>query len=671
MGKRTKKGSSYINRIQDPLSYNVENLSVGASYASLSVAARADHTSNLHGLYVPADNRLAVGPVRYGFTLLGPNSETLEPLVTQFYPAYQETIWGTEGLILTQRIFAPYETAYERGVCWLIEVQAEGPRVLQVEVTLEFGLETPTTLRMQDGLLVATDETNPSFVRVFGSNGPPSYTDLTTPGRARLVYHILIEGEVEQPFILSVSGAGEALAWNGFLALSDTERAFRDTLRNLDARLAQTQVYTPDAQLNRGLEWAKINALRAQQRGRWGVWVAETPGSDRVDVSAAAWYALGASWLTPDFVGRLLYFLATHAQAEDGGVCASLMAHDRGRQAGPSDPRSTALYLVALCEHLNLTAEVTWGVQSRELAGGGQGQVIGIGPTFAQFYPSAQSAADYLAHHIEPGGSLAEIAWGLSVMSHTALRFGQMKDAARFGAAASQAAASGSGLPSVADGAEGVGGHALGQGKGTRLVDTLLAAYALRERAPERMRQALRLIQQVAEPNTMTPDRGVAPGQLPRWVDAETGQAAGAEVDTVAGALAFGLAMDDLLGLGSSLHGLTVNPHLPPDWGWIAMLEMPYQGRRGAFVFINDVLHTTVKTSTQGRVEVYDRAEVIPGEVLAILFQRPGVRRLFAASDRETMTYIRIGGRSIPVQLEAGQAVLMNLDEGATRRSEA
>ena len=167
----------------EPLSYDVETLAGGVSFGSLSAFARADAVSNLLGLYTPSDNRWAVRRVAYGFSSLGPGVERLEPLVTQFYPGYQETVWGTEGLILTQRVFVPYEAGYERGVCWLIEVQAEGPRLVQVEIELEFDADD-TALRMQDGLLVATGISDPNHVRVFGSSGPPLLRR-PEPARAR------------------------------------------------------------------------------------------------------------------------------------------------------------------------------------------------------------------------------------------------------------------------------------------------------------------------------------------------------------------------------------------------------------------------------------------------------------------------------------------------------
>ncbi len=43
---------------------------------------------------------------------MGRPAELLWPMVTSFHPAYQETIYGTEGVIVAQRVFVPFRTGY-------------------------------------------------------------------------------------------------------------------------------------------------------------------------------------------------------------------------------------------------------------------------------------------------------------------------------------------------------------------------------------------------------------------------------------------------------------------------------------------------------------------------------------------------------------------------------
>ena len=695
----------------EPLSYDVETLAGGMSFGSLSAFARADALSNLLGFYTPSDNRWAVRRVAYGFSSLGPGIERLEPLVTQFYPSHQETIWGTEGLILTQRVFLPYEAGYERGVCWLIEVQAEGPRLVQVEIHLEFDADD-TTLRMQDGLLVATRTSDPNHVRVFGSSGPPSYTDLNTPGRALLMYHVLIEGEIEQPFVLSASDAGEQLAWNGFLVLSDTERVFRETVRALDGRLAQAHLLTPDARVNQTLQWAKIALLRGQQRWRWGLGVPTTLGTDRVDVAQAAWYALGANWLTPDFVGRQLQFLATHAQAEDGRLAATLAAHDLRREPSPSS-LPTALFLLAwqrylntsleaadpapamsslptLYPHLRAAAESLTAVRETVLAdtlahsalhaAADIAHIAGHDDDRRHFAQAAQALAARLARE-NPGWSVLWQGRSLTPLGHllgdsrlallaslvddlaqveSLLRADPIEDPTPSPSPTGRGEPDGGPTPPpfVGEGAGGRGptpdptpspsptgrGEPDG-GRGLRL------AYALAAGRPEWLWETLRgaypVVERVDHPTEVGATQAVTPA---------TG------LDALGGATLLALAVEGLLGCQPQYGGLVLTPRLPSDWPWLAVANLPFQGRPLTLAYLDGVVHTTHKIATPGGVEVYDRADVIPGSLFAVVFRRQGERRLFTATTEAAATFIRVDGRSVPVQLDAGEAALITLD---------
>ena len=651
----------------EPLSYAVETLAGGITFGSLSAYARADALSNLLGFYTPSDHRWGVRRVRYGFSSLGPGIERLEPLVTQFYPSHQETIWGTEGLILTQRVFLPYEAGYERGVCWLIEVQAEGPRLVQVEIELEF--DAPDVgLRIQDGLLVATRAADPNHVRVFGSSGPPSYVDLNQPGRALLMYHVLIEGEIEQPFILSASDAGEQLAWNGFLVLSDTERVFRETVRALDHRLGQAHVMTPDLRVNQTLQWAKIGLLRGQQRWRWGLGVPEELGTDTINVARSAWYALGANWLTPDFVGRQLQFLATHAQEDNGRLAASLAAHDLHREPSPSSV-PTSLFLLAWQRHLNTSLEASDAPPTMS--------------SLPTLYPHLRAAADSLTATRETvlADTLAHSA--LHAAADIAHLAGRADDRRRFAQAAQTLAArlarenpgwsvlwEGRSLTPL--------GHLLGDSRLALLaslvddlgqVEALLRAdadpplektnptrqaqlaYAQAAGRPEALWDTLRqphpVVEKVAHP---TEPGAAGPAEAP------------ASLDPLLGATLLGLAVDGLLGCQPQFGGLVLTPRLPADWPWVAVANLPFQGRPLCLASLDGVVHTTHKIAAAGNVELYDRADVIPGSLFAVLFRREGQRRLFCATNEAAATFIRVDGRSVPVQLEAGKAVILNLD---------
>ncbi|MCW5854143.1 MAG: hypothetical protein KIT87_29010, partial [Anaerolineae bacterium] len=133
-------------------------------------------------------------------------------------------------------------------------------------------------------------------------------------------------------------------------------------------------------------------------------------------------------------------------------------------------------------------------------------------------------------------------------------------------------------------------------------------------------------------------------------------------LDPVAGALLLGLALDGLVGCQPQFGGLVLTPRLPPDWPWLAVANLPFQGQPLSLVYLDGIVHTTHKITTAGNVELYDRADVIPGPLFAILFRREGQRRLFAATTEAAATFIRVDGRSVPVQLDAGEAVIIPID---------
>lgn len=610
----------------EPLSFDVDTLASGARLANLSIVAHADALSNLASLYAPGGNRWPVRRLAYRFSLLGAGRlEELTPLVSQFYPAYQETIWGTEGLILTQRLFVPYATAYEGGVCWLIEVQAEGPRVLQVEVQIETAADS---LTVRDGLLVAVmGGTVSGPAVVLGSTGPPTHWEALGAGRARLFYHVLIEGEVEQPFVLAAAEAGVSLAWNGFLMLIDTEQVFRETVAALDRQLAVAHVYTPDALVNRGLIWARVSILRAQQRYRWGHAVAAEAGGDRVLVADAGRYALGANWLTPDFVGRLLDFLGRYAVNPDGGLAAEVHAATPG-QRGDSSVAATVTYLAALWRSLLASAA-------------SQGEAVSLTADPAPLVATACAAAEYVRRHAGSAlGALAvQAAAGIvHLVDPTAAPPGSAADEMALVKVAPHPAM---GNDERLDASKGGAGSAAqtwrlwtdGDVSAERIVAWLREAGAQAEKPPST----------TAVARGEFPDGGVSP-------------------DPGAGAALLALAVEGLLGLQPRLPGLAMTPRRPADWPWLAVSRLPYQGHVISVAVLDGVVHSTANVASPGPVEVYDKADIIPGDVFAILFQRSGTRRLFVAADEARTAFVRVGDRAVPVQLQAGEARLIAVE---------
>lgn len=286
----------------------------------------------------------------------------LVPLVTRFFAGHQEMIAGSEGVIVTRRLGIPYKTTDDRALYWLLECQAEGDRVLRLEIDIDWG--EPLSQRIVDGLLVAQanpgplrglyQQSNAESTRLFGNpHGRPDQAEIDDPARARLIYHVLVNGIVEVPLIFTVSDVGEQLAWSSFLALREVEEIFDISSRNWARRLHAGRLWTPDPAFNRAVEYARLEAVRHLQRHRTGV----APSDRRV----AHVPALVAAWdaLDPVQSRNLLAHLRREAEASGGRLPALLAAlPDRAAGAEPHTPpgsllESNGAYLQALVAHMS------------------------------------------------------------------------------------------------------------------------------------------------------------------------------------------------------------------------------------------------------------------------------------------------------------------------------
>ncbi len=281
----------------------------------------------------------------------------LTPLATRFFPGHQEVIAGSEGVIITKRLCVPYKTSDDRALFWLLECQAEGDRLLRVEIDIDWG--EPLTQRIVDGLLVAQrnpgpargvyQQSNAESTRVFGNpHGRPDHIDNDDPTHTHLTYHVLVNGIVEVPFIFTVSDVGEQLAWSSFLSLREVEEIFDISSRNWTRRLHAGRLWTPDPMFNLAVEHARLGAIRFLQRHRSGT----APSDRRVEHIPAlveAWDALD-----PVQSRNLLANLWRVAEATQGRLPAILPALPHDQSIGlPEELLTTnGAYIRALAEHV-------------------------------------------------------------------------------------------------------------------------------------------------------------------------------------------------------------------------------------------------------------------------------------------------------------------------------
>ncbi len=302
------------------------------------------------------------------YTSSGISSEQLDdvlPLAVQLYPGYQETIYGVEGVIVSKRIFAPLDSYYDRSLLWMMEAQAEGDRLIQIRVEIDWG--EPLDQRMVDGLLVvqkdpgeasgAHGQRNAESTRVFGAaEGRPDLVDFPSASQAHLIYHVLVAGQVDLPLILALSDVGEQVAWNGFLVQRDISRAFKRSRNSWHGITHRGRLWSPDAATTHAVQQAKIGAVQKLARFRSGF-----APADRAIESVPGLIDLFDTF-APAHSRNMLDTLRRVAERTGGALPRRLPVLPRGRVDVPDDdiPFAAAAYLGALHTHLQRLPDHEW-----------------------------------------------------------------------------------------------------------------------------------------------------------------------------------------------------------------------------------------------------------------------------------------------------------------------
>ena len=324
--------------------------------ANQDILFATDPNSDLYDLDWPwADERYVRSIV---MSIHDPIGEELMTLVTRHYPGYQETILGNEGMIISKRITAPMGSHYDRAVLWTLECQAEGDRLVRLDIEIDWG--GPLTQRIVDGLLVAQfnpkraqgiyQQRNADRTCVFGNpQGRPTSYEFDDEGRATLTYYVLVNGIVEVPLLLTVSDVGEQVAWNGFLALRDTEREFEASTKQWERAVKAGRLWTSNPRLNRAVQEGRLECLRATQRMRTGT----APTSRLIEDVPAH---VDCSDVFDVILSRnMLANLRRVAEKGEGRLSESVPVRPKDPVVEPGDQlaRTNAAYLETLNRHLS------------------------------------------------------------------------------------------------------------------------------------------------------------------------------------------------------------------------------------------------------------------------------------------------------------------------------
>lgn len=348
-----------LNRVLDqPQSIDLDALDPAATYllANHELRLLADAQSDLVDLRWPWADAPYARTLQTRLTAW--HGDALLPIVNRYYPGYQETILGSEGLILSKRLVVPLHSADDRALFWSYECQSEGDSVVRLDVDIDWG--EPLTQRMVDGLLVAQrnphpeqgiyQQSNAESTRVFGNpHGRPETIELDdAAGTAHLVYYVLVNGIVDVALLLTVSDVGEQVAWNAFLALRDNEVVFDRSNRAWEDALKTARLWTPDARLNHAVQTGKRAALLQLVHLRTGMAPADRAilhVPPLVDVFDA---------LDPAQSRNLLAHLRRTAERSQGRLPTHLPLLPKATAAdpGPALVQTNSAYLTALLSHV-------------------------------------------------------------------------------------------------------------------------------------------------------------------------------------------------------------------------------------------------------------------------------------------------------------------------------
>ncbi|MFN8441048.1 MAG: hypothetical protein U0175_09775 [Caldilineaceae bacterium] len=316
----------------------------------------ADNASDLYDLTWPWADAIYAASIRLRVTsLIG---DELTPISNRYFASHQETILGNESIIVSKRLMAPFKSSEDRSVIWNLECQAEGDHVLRLEVEIDWG--EPLTQRIVDGLLVAQhnpqaprglyEQSNAESTRVFGNpQARPDLYEIDDPQRARLVYHVLVNGEVQVPLLLTLSDVGEQMAWSTFLGLRESDETFDKSVHNWEETLRVGRLWTPDASLNQAVQLGRILALHNLQQFRSGYAAYDQSASNTARLIAAL------DTFEPTLSRNLLATFRRLAEQTSGRMPLTFPSHPKSPQ---SDPGTLFLhgvytYFQSLAGHLS------------------------------------------------------------------------------------------------------------------------------------------------------------------------------------------------------------------------------------------------------------------------------------------------------------------------------
>ncbi len=157
---------------------------------------------------------------------------------------------------------------------------------------------------------------------------------------------------------MTFSVEGEAAAYANLKALPEADDALERTNEHFQEIERRAIVMTPDAEVNRGVLWAKANILRTQSLTSQGWCFVNDPTRSNNSVGRdTAWYGFGADYVTPHFVGESLQWYADNLEPSGMVVEYFDIRNGKAEDYGLNINDNTPLIVLALWHHYTITAD--------------------------------------------------------------------------------------------------------------------------------------------------------------------------------------------------------------------------------------------------------------------------------------------------------------------------
>jgi glycogen debranching enzyme len=167
---------------------------------------------------------------------------------------------------------------------------------------------------------------------------------------------------------------------------------------------------------------------------------------------------------------------------------------------------------------------------------------------------------------------------------------------------------------------------------------TAWVAYSSKSHSPRRMVSAMRNIWKISEVENPKAYHNVMPGQFPERLSGETFKSRGMAMSPWVPPTYLWLAYEGPLGLEPSPDGLRVNPHLPADWKWIGVRDIPVMGTTMSCFYYRRTLYSSIPVASRGHCAVLNEDVTRNMESDAPFFVALADERqalVFVATDRD------------------------------------